>query len=74
MTRPPRACACGSSRSPAEGTYTIQAYFAGKKVGPGLPVELKAGDVELKVPLKVAEEKKPEKKADDKDKEKDKGN
>ena len=59
---------------PAKGTYTIQAYFAGKKVGPGLPVELKAGDVELKVPLKVAEEKKPEKKADDKDKEKDKGN
>jgi hypothetical protein len=49
---------------PAEGKYTVQAYFAGKKVGPGVAVEVKAGDVELKVPLKVAEEKKPEKKDD----------
>ena len=58
---------------PAEGKYTVQAYCAGKKVGPAMPIEVKAGDFELKEPLKVAEEKKAEKKADDKDKEKDKG-
>lgn len=59
---------------PTEGKYTVQAYFAGKKIGPGIPVEVKGGDIDMKEPLKVAEEKKPEKKADDKDKEaKDKG-
>jgi len=57
---------------PADGKYTVQAYFAGKKVGPAVPIEVKGGDVDIKDPIKVAEEKKPEKKADDKDKDKDK--
>ncbi|MBK7583504.1 MAG: hypothetical protein IPI67_25345 [Myxococcales bacterium] len=54
----------------ADGKYTVQAYFAGKKVGPAVPVEVKGGDIDLKEALKVAEEKKPEKKTDDKDKDK----
>lgn len=57
---------------PADGRYTVQAYFAGKKVGPAVTVEVKGGDVDLKEPIKVADEKKAEKKADDKDKDKDK--
>ncbi len=41
------------------GDYTIQAYFAGKKVGPPKTVTLKGGDVDIsKTPIKVAEEKK----------------
>lgn len=52
---------------PADGKYTIQAYFAGKKVGPGVAVEVKGGDMELKDVIKVAEEKKKEQKPDDKD-------
>src|SRR5262249_22522893 len=38
---------------PAAGEYTIQAYFAGKKVGPATPVEIKEGkeaDFEIKAP------------------------
>jgi hypothetical protein len=56
---------------PADGSYTVQAYFAGKKVGPAVPVEVKGRDVDLKVPIKVAEEKKAKKK-DDKEKDEDK--
>lgn len=57
---------------PADGKYTVQAYFAGKKVGPATAVEVKGGDVDLKEAIKVAEEKKKadDKKADDKDKDK----
>jgi hypothetical protein len=51
---------------PNDGAYTLQAYFAGKKVGPAVPVEVAGRDMELKAPIKLAEEKKPEKK-DDKD-------
>jgi len=54
---------------PSEGAYTVQAYFAGKKVGPAVPVEVKAGNVEIRAPIKVAPD---PKKADDKDKDKDK--
>lgn len=40
------------------GDYVIQAYFAGKKVGPAVPATLEAGDVDLtKLPLKVGDEK-----------------
>ena len=35
------------------GDYVLQAYFAGKKVGPATPVTVAAADVELKVPIKV---------------------
>jgi hypothetical protein len=42
----------------AAGDYRVQAYFAGKKVGPEVPVKVGAGDVDLgKQPLKVADEK-----------------
>jgi hypothetical protein len=40
------------------GEYTVQAFFAGKKVGPALPVTVKDADVDLsKSPLKLADEK-----------------
>jgi hypothetical protein len=40
------------------GEYTVQAYFAGKKVGPALPVTVKDADLDLtKTPLKVGDEK-----------------
>jgi len=40
------------------GEYTVQAYFAGKKVGPALPVTVKDVDLDLtKTPLKVGDEK-----------------
>jgi hypothetical protein len=40
------------------GEYTVQAFFAGKKVGPALPVTVKDGDVDLsKSPLKIGDEK-----------------
>ena len=40
------------------GDYTVQAYFAGKKVGPALPVTVKDADLDLtKTPLKVGDEK-----------------
>ena len=35
------------------GDYVLQAYFAGKKVGPATPVTVAAADIELKVPIKV---------------------
>jgi hypothetical protein len=35
------------------GDYVLQAYFAGKKVGPATPVTVAAADIELKVPVKV---------------------
>jgi plastocyanin len=57
---------------PADGAYTLQAFFAGKKVGPALPVEAAAGrDFELKEPIKVADEKQAKKPDEDKDKDKD---
>jgi hypothetical protein len=37
------------------GDYTIQAFFAGKKVGPALPVTVDGKDVTLRGPIKVAE-------------------
>jgi hypothetical protein len=40
------------------GDYTVQAFFAGKKVGPALPVTVKDVDLDLsKTPLKVGDEK-----------------
>ena len=50
-----------------EGDYTIQAYFAGKKVGPAQKVTVGARDVTLKKPIVVAKGK--AKKKDDKKKE-----
>lgn len=47
--------------APVEGEYEVQAYFAGKKVGPATPVTLKGRDVKLQ-PIVVAKEK-----SDDKD-------
>ena len=38
---------------PEAGDYTVQAYFAGKKVGEGVPVSVKA-DLEIREPLRVA--------------------
>jgi plastocyanin len=44
------------------GEYHVQAFFAGKKVGPEVAVKVGAGDVDLgKQPLKVADEPKGEK-------------
>jgi hypothetical protein len=37
------------------GDYTLQAYFAGKKVGAPMPVTVDTKDVELKQPIKVNE-------------------
>ncbi len=37
------------------GEYALQAYFAGKKVGPPMPVKVEAKDIELKLPIKVNE-------------------
>jgi hypothetical protein len=46
----------------APGEYRVQAYFAGKKVGPEVPVKVGTGDVDLsKAPIKVGEETKAEK-------------
>lgn len=46
----------------APGEYKLQAYFAGKKVGPEMPVKVGNGDVDVsKAPIKVAEETKAEK-------------
>jgi hypothetical protein len=40
------------------GEYSVQAFFAGKKVGPALPVTVKDVDIDLsKTPLKVGDEK-----------------
>ena len=35
------------------GDYTLQAYFAGKKVGTPTPVTVAAADIEVKLPIKV---------------------
>ncbi len=44
------------------GDYRLQAYFAGKKVGPEVPIKVGNGDVDLsKAPLKVADEPKGDK-------------
>jgi hypothetical protein len=60
---------------PADGKYTLQAYFAGKKVGPAVEADIAGRDIELKAPIKLAEEKKPAEKKDEKDdKAKDKSN
>jgi len=46
----------------AAGEYRVQAYFAGKKVGPEIPVKVGTADVDLsKQPLKVADENKGDK-------------
>jgi hypothetical protein len=42
---------------PDPGDYTIQAFFSGKKIGDPQPVTITARDVQLKAPIKVAEEK-----------------
>ncbi|HEY3495786.1 MAG TPA: hypothetical protein VGK73_13905, partial [Polyangiaceae bacterium] len=40
------------------GDYVVQAFFAGKKVGPAIPVTVQAADIDLsKAPLKVGDEK-----------------
>jgi hypothetical protein len=45
-----------------EAEYRVQAYYAGKKVGPELPVKVGKADVDLaKTPLKVADESKGDK-------------
>jgi hypothetical protein len=36
------------------GDYTIQTFFAGKKVGPAVPVTVDGKDVKLRAPIKVA--------------------
>jgi hypothetical protein len=36
------------------GDYTLQAYFAGKPVGPATPVVAEGKDIALKAPIKVA--------------------
>ena len=42
-----------------DGPYTIQAYFAGKKVGEPRPIEVKGRDINLRgSPIKVAEKQK----------------
>jgi len=55
-----------SLNAEAPGEYHVQAFFAGKKVGPEVPVKVGNADVDLsKAPLKVGQENKA-----DKDKEK----
>ena len=39
------------------GEYTLQAFFAGKKVGEAVPVKIDAADVELKAAIKVMDQK-----------------
>lgn len=59
---------------PEPGAYTMQAFFAGNKVGSPKPVDVGGGDLEIKDAIKVAESKKKseeEKKDKDKDKDKD---
>jgi hypothetical protein len=55
-----------------DGPYTLQAFFAGKKVGPAVPVEVSGRDLDVRQPLKLAEEKKPKPTAGDKAKDEDK--
>lgn len=39
------------------GEYVLQAFFAGKKVGPAVPVKVDAADVDLKAAIKVMDQK-----------------
>lgn len=39
------------------GEYTLQAFFAGKKVGEAVPVKVDAADVELKAAIRVMDQK-----------------
>lgn len=39
------------------GEYTLQAFFAGKKVGDAVPVKVDAADVDLKAAIKVMDQK-----------------
>jgi plastocyanin len=39
------------------GEYTLQAFFAGKKVGDAIPVKVDAADVELRAAIKVMDQK-----------------
>jgi hypothetical protein len=41
----------------AAGEYTLQAFFAGKKVGDAVPVKVDAADVELRAAIKVMDQK-----------------
>jgi hypothetical protein len=41
----------------APGEYTLQAFFAGKKVGDAVPVKVDAADVELRAAIKVMDQK-----------------
>ncbi len=50
------------------GEYEIQAFFAGKKLGPATPVSVGPRDLTIKDVIKVAPDPKKEKAADDKDK------
>jgi hypothetical protein len=49
----------------AEGEYRLQAFFAGKKVGPEVPVKVAGGDVEIKAAINVVDEKAAQKAAKD---------
>jgi hypothetical protein len=44
------------------GDYSIQTFFAGKKIGPSLPVTVDGKDVKIRGPIKVASPPKKEKK------------
>jgi hypothetical protein len=39
------------------GEYTLQAFFAGKKVGDAVPVKVDAADVDLRAAIKVMDQK-----------------
>ena len=39
------------------GEYTLQAFFAGKRVGDAIPVKVEAADVDLKAAIKVMDQK-----------------
>jgi hypothetical protein len=41
----------------APGEYTLQAFFAGKKVGDAVPVKVEAADVDLRAAIKVMDQK-----------------
>jgi hypothetical protein len=48
----------------AEGEYRLQAFFAGKKVGPQIPVKVAGGDVDVKT-INVVDERAAQKAAKD---------
>jgi len=39
------------------GEYTLQAFFAGKKVGDAVPVKVDAADVDLRAAIRVMDQK-----------------